>query len=49
VAPTPSPISITFLLVMCNIPKKYCQRLIFGAWLWEKGCEREIGSNLFPK
>jgi hypothetical protein len=24
--------------VECNIPKKCCQRLIFGAWMWEKGC-----------
>jgi hypothetical protein len=23
--------------VECNIPKKCCQRLIFGAWMWEKG------------
>jgi hypothetical protein len=23
----------------CNIPKKCCQRLIFGAWMWEKDCE----------
>jgi hypothetical protein len=22
----------------CNIPKKCCQRLIFGAWIWEKDC-----------
>jgi hypothetical protein len=25
-------------LFPCNIPKKRCQRLIFGAWMWEKGC-----------
>jgi hypothetical protein len=24
--------------VECNIPKKCCQRLIFGAWMCEKGC-----------
>jgi hypothetical protein len=23
--------------VECNIPNKSCQRLIFGAWMWEKG------------
>jgi hypothetical protein len=23
--------------MMCNIQKKCCQRLIFGAWMWEKG------------
>jgi hypothetical protein len=25
-------------LANCNIPKKCCQMLIFGAWMWEKGC-----------
>jgi hypothetical protein len=29
---------IRFRGVECNIPKKCCQRLIFGAWMWEKGC-----------
>ena len=24
--------------VECNIPKKCCQRLIFGAWMWGKSC-----------
>jgi hypothetical protein len=24
--------------VECNIPKKCCRRLIFGARMWEKGC-----------
>jgi hypothetical protein len=24
---------------LCNIPKKCCKRLIFGAWMWEKDCE----------
>jgi hypothetical protein len=27
-----------FHLVGCNIPKKSCQRMIFGAWMWKKGC-----------
>jgi hypothetical protein len=22
----------------CNIPKKCCQRFIFGAWMWGKSC-----------
>ena len=40
--------------VECNIPKKCCQRLIFGAWMWEKGCgpldaksESSVASLLF--
>jgi hypothetical protein len=24
--------------VECNIPKNVDQKLIFGAWMWEKGC-----------
>jgi hypothetical protein len=41
---------------MCNIPKKCCQRLIFGAWMWEKGCgpldaksESSVASFLFSR
>jgi hypothetical protein len=40
----------------CNIPKKCCQRLIFGAWMWEKGCgpldaksESSVVSLLFSR
>jgi hypothetical protein len=40
----------------CNIPKKCCQRLIFGAWMWEKGCgpldaksESSVASLLFSR
>ena len=42
--------------VECNIPKKCCQRLIFGAWMWEKGCgpldaksESSVASLLFSR
>jgi hypothetical protein len=42
--------------VECNIPKKCCQRLIFGAWMWEKGCgpldaksESSMASLLFSR
>jgi hypothetical protein len=43
-------------MLRCNIPKKCCQRLIFGAWMWEKGCvpldaksESSVASFLFSR
>jgi hypothetical protein len=45
-----------FATSQCNIPKKCCQRLIFGAWMWEKGCgpldaksESSVASLLFSR
>jgi hypothetical protein len=47
---------ILFKGVECNIPKKCYQRLIFGAWMWEKGCgpldaksESSVASFLFSR